>query len=86
MKRFSRLLPYYRPYRFLLWSDILAVFIVSLLSMTIPYILKILVDDAIMGETSPSSSDLRCAWPRPVWSRGPLDITRSTRATSWPSV
>ncbi len=49
MKRFSRLLPYYRPYRFLLWSDILAVFIVSLLSMTIPYILKILVDDAIMG-------------------------------------
>ncbi len=49
MNTFKKLLTYYRPYRFLLWSDIAAVLIISLVSMAIPYILKILVDDAVMA-------------------------------------
>jgi len=42
-----RVLVYYRPYWFLLASDLLAVALVAALTITVPYLLKIMVDSLI---------------------------------------
>jgi len=42
-----RVLAYYKPYRFLLASDLLAVALVSALTIAVPYLLKIVIDSLI---------------------------------------
>ena len=42
-----RVLAYYRPYRFLLASDLIAVTLISALTIAVPYLLKIMVDSLI---------------------------------------
>ncbi len=60
MTNLRRLLAYYKPYIFLIVSDLAAVVIAAVLSMAVPFLLKVIVDSIIPARDSKGMTTVAC--------------------------